>query len=49
MEIMRDGRQVGIVPGAGAVMTQNTDMSDCQCLSREGYLALTVKTMQKYE
>ena len=49
MEIMRDGRRVRIVPGAGAVTTQNTDVSDCQCPSREGNRALTVKTMEKYD
>jgi hypothetical protein len=46
---MGDGRRVGIVPGAGAVVTQNSDMSHCHCVSREGNRALAVKTMQKYE
>jgi hypothetical protein len=45
---MRDGRRVRIVPGAGAMMTQSTDMSDCLCSNREGIRALTVK-MKKYE
>ena len=46
---MRDGGRVRIVPGADAVMTQNTDMSDCLCLNREGIRALTVKAIKKYE
>jgi len=49
MDIMRDERQVWIVPGAGALMTQNTGMSDCQGPNREGSRALTVKRMKKYE